>query len=243
MSPEVQHLKNAPIKEALIDIQIKPLVSVSEQTFKQIRQAILDDYPDSRDIQRAQITLTLSDSSAQSKQEHLGVAYISEDRKQIFQARNNGFTFSRLKPYTSWESIRAEAQRLWGLYRDFFKPEQITRLAVRYINRLELQSPLEFSEYLTAPPNKPKDTPDQLISFLTRNVIPISNDQAVTIFTQAMEQVTKENMVSIIIDIDVFKEKEIGVTENFWEILDGFRDIKNQFFFGSITDKAMDMYK
>ncbi len=243
MSPEVQHLENAPIKEALIDIRIKPLPSAPEQSFQNIKQAILDDYPNSRDIQQAQITLALSDSSAQSKQEYLGVAYISKDGKQIFQARINGFTFSRLKPYTSWESIRVEAQRLWGLYRDSFKPEQITRLAVRYINRLELQSPLNFSDYLTAPPNKPKNTPEELISFLTRNVVPISKYQAITILTQAMEQVTKENKVPIIIDIDVFVEKEFDVTENFWEILDGFREIKNQFFFGSITDKAMEMYK
>jgi hypothetical protein len=72
----------------------------------------------------------------------IGWRFVSPDKLHVFQARLNGFTFSRLPPYVDWESFRTEARRLWDLYRAVANPIAPTRIAVRYINRLDLPLPI-----------------------------------------------------------------------------------------------------
>ena len=77
----------------------------------------------------------------------------------------DGFTFSRLKPYETWENLRDEAYRLWQKYREITSPE-IIRVALRYINKLEFPLPIKnFSDYLTAAPIVPAELPQGVSSF------------------------------------------------------------------------------
>ena len=46
------------------------------------------------------------------------------------------FSYSKLRPYEHWEATRAGAKDLWHQYQDFFKPTNVNKLALRYINRL-----------------------------------------------------------------------------------------------------------
>ena len=63
-----------------------------------------------------------------------GYLFTSVDGRQVVQARLDGFTFSRLKPYDKWESLRDEARELWQHYVQIASPETVTRVALRYIN-------------------------------------------------------------------------------------------------------------
>ncbi len=66
--------------------------------------------------------------------------YVSEDEVKLVQFRLDGFTFNRSKPYTSWEQVFPEAFGLWKEYVSLAAPEFVNRIAVRYINRLDLPS-------------------------------------------------------------------------------------------------------
>src|SRR5436190_21056320 len=98
-----------------------------------------------------EVQLTPTASSAEA-----GLLFYSEDEKAVVQFRLDGFTFNKLQPYSSWEEIFPETWRLWALYQSAIGNVQITRLAVRYINRLALPSG-DFGRYLTALPQLPAE--------------------------------------------------------------------------------------
>lgn len=242
------HLPNAPIIEAIIDIQVKLPPDVDVLQLRKIHTLISKQYPEETERMRGSIKVKASRALEATTEDvtHYGYAYSSIEGKQILQVRLDGFTFSRLKPYVDWEQIKREAYRLWKLYYDIAKPELITRLAVRYINRLEI--PLtsnRFTDFIEAPLNMPKSLPQAFSSFLTRIVVPIPNTNVSVIITQALEPLKPESKnYTIILDIDVFEPFKEGVedrlsAEKIWEILDGFRLFKNQFFFGSITEEMV----
>ena len=160
------------------------------------------------------------------------------------QARLDGFTFSRLHPYVKWEELRDEAYRLWQLYKDMTSPESITRVAVRYINNLNIPMPIkDFDDYLTAPPTVPEGLPQGVSSFLTRTVIHEPSFGANAIITQALEQVDTD-VAPVILDIDVFKLESKGIVEkDAWKIMEKLRHFKNKVFFSSITDDLKERYK
>src|SRR5204863_7119814 len=59
----------------------------------------------------------------------IGLFFYSSDRKNVAQFREDGFTFSRLKPYSDWADVFARASALWRLYQDTVGEADVTRIA------------------------------------------------------------------------------------------------------------------
>jgi uncharacterized protein (TIGR04255 family) len=111
-----QVLKKAPITEALIDIRVKLQAEIDVKTTDSIHEQIKKEYPKKQEQRMSQIQFELKvgeDLVKPLSTKIIGYRYISTDNKQIFQARFDGFTFSRLQPYMTWEELRNEAYRLW----------------------------------------------------------------------------------------------------------------------------------
>lgn len=242
-----QVLKKAPITEALVDLRVKLQSEVNVKSIDSIHEPIKKEYPEKQEQRMSQIQLELKvgeDLVKPPSTKIIGYRYISSDKKQIFQARLDGFTFSRLQPYTNWEELRDEVHRLWLLYKEITLPDLITRVALRYINNLNIPLPMkDFSDYLTAPPVVPEGLPQGVSSFLTRVVIQEPSIGASAVITQALEPVVGE-VAPVILDIDVFKFRPEGIEEkDAWDTIERLRYFKNQIFFKSITNKLKEMYE
>ena len=64
----------------------------------------------------------------------------SDEEALMVQARLNGFTVNKFAPYVTWSQLKARALPLWHEYVRIGRPIKITRLAVRYTNRLSCRS-------------------------------------------------------------------------------------------------------
>jgi uncharacterized protein (TIGR04255 family) len=242
-----RHLRNAPIVEALVDLRVKLPPETDVTQLDSIHKAISDKYPKREERKSWESRFGVSHGKPlEPRHEYKGVdgyRYVSEDGKQVIQVRLDGFTFSRLKPYQTWEHLREEAFRHWQKYLDVAHPVLISRVALRYINRLEIKLPIkDFAEYLTAPPIVPESLPQGVASFLTRVVVP-NEPIGGAIIIQSLEAV-EDDIIPIILDIDVMKLQEFDVDGlDAWEAIDRLHTFKNEVFFSSITEKTMELYQ
>jgi uncharacterized protein (TIGR04255 family) len=242
-----RHLSNAPITEAIIDFRVKLPDGFDTKKFLDATTDLSDSYPKNEPIRvftgafvmekgGKPFTQPLREEGIQ------GYFFKSEDEKNIAQFRVDGFTFNRLHPYTEWESVLSEAKRLWGMYHSLASPEIVKRIAVRYINRLDIKLPTNFNEYLVAPPNVPPTLLQEIKQFLTRLVINV-DDKTINL-VQAMEPSTEATKITVILDIDVFKTSESGLDiSSIWSKFEELHDLKNKVFFESITEKVAEMYE
>ena len=240
-----RYLKNAPITEALIDISVKPSSSVQNaQQLDELCAKLKATYPDKKLQQQFKIEFFPGPPPQERKETRfVGYRLTSANGLQVIQASPDKITFSRLRPYQTWEQLREEAQRIWKIYTEIVKPELITRIATRFINSIEIPLPMrDFSDYLTAAPSIPEKLPQGISSFFTRVVLPDPTTGAVAIVTHALESVVTPKVVPIIIDIDVFIERIFENHEKAWATIDTLRDMKNLIFFESVTDKALEPY-
>ncbi|RJQ20826.1 MAG: TIGR04255 family protein [Nitrospiraceae bacterium] len=240
-------LSKAPITEAVIDIRVKIREDLRLEQIDSIYNAVSGQYPDKKERYKWEGKLEFKKGSpllSNAAEAIDGYMFYSANQKQILQTRLDGFTFSRLKPYETWESFRDEAHRLWQLYRDIVSPE-ITRVALRYINKMDFPLPVsDFGVYLTAAPIVPKGLPQGVSSFLTRTVIHEPEIDAAAIITQSLEQVVNPGILPIIVDIDAFRQKSEGISEeDAWETFERLRHFKNRIFFNSITEKAKEIFQ
>lgn len=238
------HLNNAPIREALFDIHVKMPEDMTIEKIEGFGQLIKDDYPQVSKRWSANVKIKPGSPPERAEQEQIGYVFISEDNKQVLQIRLDGFTFSRLRPYETWEKLRDEAKRLWKLFVDSLKPISIERVACRFINELSLEMPTKLDDYITSLPSRIKGVPDLLESFLTRVTMPNEELSAKAIITQALDRVDQEGKGILILDINVFKEGPFAVDrDDAWDTLESFHEYKNQIFFGSITEQTVEKYK
>ena len=124
------HLSHAPIIEAAIDIRVSGNELLEENTLKSQIEPKLVNYQfldSQREIQfhlQHVVDPKKSTSNPPVIQDlgWKGLRFRSEDGKQIVQFNKNGFVFSRLDPYQSWEALYSEASRLWKEYVVLVKP-------------------------------------------------------------------------------------------------------------------------
>lgn len=243
-----RHLNNAPIVEAIIDFRVKLPSGYNVAEFSSLKEKLGNSYPQVQESRAFESGVRVKDKQIEQilKDRGLrGYAFKSVDGKNVGQFREDGFTFNRLTPYTNWETVLAEAKRLWALYVEIAQPKLVTRLATRYINRMDIPLPIgDFNQYLTAPPSIPKNLPQGVSHFLTRVTIRDPELDMTAHVIQALEKSSKPDHVAIILDIDVFKQMEAGFGESdIWPTFENLRNLKNRIFFASITEETARLFE
>lgn len=242
------HLTRAPITEALIDIRVELPPNVNLETLSAFRGRVSEHYPTHRTRTAWQGRIEFNKDRKPKILEPAGGPdghlLTSRDGAQVVQARLDGFTFSRLKPYKDWEDLRNEARRLWNLYREIAQPAQITRIAVRYLNRLELPGPVaKYSHHMNTFPSIASALPSNLTGFLMQLEIPFTSPTATVLVTEALDR-GDDRPIALILDIDAFRKEEISTDDpDLWTRLEELREIKNRVFFRSLTPETVELYK
>ncbi len=249
---QIRHLPNAPITEAVIDFRVEAPSGASVETlegeldrrgtfgYRKVGQIIRGEFGFSINPQEQPPSRTLGGATT-----IIGVRLHSADEKYVALLTVEGFTLSRLQPYESWEALVAEATRVWQIYLDCLRPQQITRAATRFINnlRLPLAAGDPFERFLVVPPTVPEGLPQTVGEFLQRFLIYDAQSGATVIFTQALSGDSPKTPVPVILDIDVFRTARFpGDGSEAWGYLPQLRVLKNNFFFGCLTEEAIALY-
>jgi uncharacterized protein (TIGR04255 family) len=163
----------------------------------------------------------------------------------VAQFRLDGFSFSHLGHYSKWEDVSREAKKLWEIYRAGTKPVLVQRLATRYINSIAIPSKkFDYDDYFTAAPKIPQGLPQLLSHFFTRLVIPFPDHGATAIVVQTPAEKPDPVNTTVILDIDAFADVSLASNDaKIDEILAILRNVKNEIFFNSITDRTKELFR
>jgi len=239
------HDLHAPVREALIDIRVKLPADVSLEALQRVGAGEAR-YPKSARHGQVAWHLSLGTSvETSATATPLGHTFVSSDDQRSFQARLDGFAFSWRAPYESWPPFRDEARRLWDLYRALARPEVVTRIGLRYINRIDLPLPFaDFDEYLRTLPEISPDMSTGVRNYFMQLQVPQEDLNAIVILNEAVMPQTNPDYVSVLLDIDVFRSAAIPSAETaLWDLFAAFAERQNQVFAASITPKTQELIR
>jgi uncharacterized protein (TIGR04255 family) len=244
------HLANAPIVEAVVDWRAKLAPGLDLAKLKEAGEQLLSPkYEFLDELRGFEFGIQQKGSAAPQLSSHelglQGYRFRTKDKLEIATFKQDGFSFSRLKPYTRWEQVFSEAERLWKIYTSAAGAEELSRIALRYINRILLPLPIvDFARYLTAPPAIPPRAPQVITSFLFRGVLLEPHSGITTNFTQVVEGPPEGASLPFILDIDAYIMKAMNPDSP--EVISSFsllREMKNRVFFASLTEQTIEMFK
>lgn len=239
-------LARPPLREALIDFQISEELSLSFA--ENLKDGILPGFEPVHPIKQGmfsfQIGATKPAAASVTKDEIYGRRYQTNDGARVVQARRNGLTYSILRGYSDWADIKNSTQDVWREYIHRAGNVTVQRIAVRYINVLELPIGFaDFDDYLAAGPRVPSGVPQSITGFLCHVVIPFPDHGAIGVVTQALETPTQTH-IPVVLDIDVHKQVALnGNSLEIWSELDSLREVKNSLFFSFVTKKCLEAYR
>lgn len=239
------HLRNAPIVEAIIDFRVLREPGLSADTFANLSATIGQKYSQADRIQAFGARFGIDRGEMQQPvQERVDLGWRYRADKEVAQFRVDGFTFSKIEPYTTWEEVFDEASRLWMIYLDLAKPKQLSRIAVRYINRMKISGSRNISDFLAAPPSLPQPVSPLMLDFLTRIHISDLPRDSKAVVVQALEPQIDPNVMSLLLDIDAYHEETHAPKDsNIPDLFKRLRELKNEIFYASITEKTAEMYE
>jgi uncharacterized protein (TIGR04255 family) len=254
MSDQMVKLKNAPIVEAVVDIECDMPPSLDISTLETAaRDAYRPQYPKFRKIYQQRHVIQAAAKPNEPPQSSIephavrGFQFVKDDEKQLLQVRAEGFSFNRLAPYSTLDDYLPDIQNSWVLFTKLSSPVQVRAVRLRYINRIALplsDGKVDLDHYLKLGPISPCDGKLRLIGFVNQYVAkePESGDQ-VNIILAA--QPVENNMLPVIFDITT--SSQISLDPSNWPAIlseiQSLRHLKNEVFRNTITEPCLNLFQ
>lgn len=240
------HYAKAPITEAVLDIQVETVATPA--AFDAMRAAEGERYPRYEALQAATGQLMIGPDNvpiASASSMPIGHLARTADGLQVYQSRTIGFAFSRMEPYPHWAVFRDEARRLWEIYGRIAQPTRITRIALRYVNRLDIPLPLkDFGTYLRTAPRLSPDINSGISGYFMQLNVPLPEFEAECVINQTIIPPPRPEVVSVVLDIDVYKLAEMPFeNDKLWEMFEQLRNAKNKVFEACVTNETRRLFK
>lgn len=255
--PLTQHMQLArpPIQEAIIQFVFKD-VTISRDVLASIADGFVKD---GWNRQKTEQIDTVIDAGAlaaagnsspavvSSARSFLGYVVMSQQDEARVQLRPSSVSVSKTK-YTKWEDLVALAQRAFDSYSPLTSAGRVKQVSTRFINRIAPIPGIDsFDEILKRPPKTTDGLPGAYVAdFMRRHIVRgIEGGFAanLTVGTVVWEPKDIEPGKTLVVDIDAFLECDLPADFSaFTESLSRLRHIKNDLFFGSLTDFAVERY-
>jgi len=169
--------------------------------------------------------------------------FSSVDQKLKLEISNSTITYIDESPYKGWENFKESAIKSLLPVSDVLNNIEIFRTSIRFINRFSFDNfdnPQDYFKTLISS-NDDNQLPYPLRQYGFRLLMDVPDSNIYSIVNQNVENVRTNNFIYTF-DIDVLDIEHLNFSlstlERKMEIL---RDIKNEIFFGNVTQKTLDL--
>jgi uncharacterized protein (TIGR04255 family) len=236
--------KKAPITEAVIELRLARQFDASlvEGAARRMKdEYFFEDVDDGVNLK-----YEVGAPRAELETAWKGRKLSSIDRADCLFFRTNTLVCSRLAPYTGWESFYERAVRGWQAWRKIAGPTELTRLGVRYINRIDIPNasgaPISVEEYLNVSPRSP-EFGGPMSSYAIQIARPMNSDDCMLVLNSSTVTPPLVGFAALVLDIDVFRETNIPRRdEDLWALVNRIRTYKNNIFETCITDQSRALF-
>lgn len=237
-------LSNPPIQEAILDFRFSSKDGNLLSKIQKYAEGATSRYPDKKDSVELKVEIPNTENQDEVKRERriVGCLLKSENGSRLVQAASESFSCHVLPPYTKWDELLGMMRYEWAEFSKYLDNTRISRVGVRYINNIEFEfvPGKPIGDYIRMVPTLPNTIPQVLDNFFVQITVPFENNIKAGI-TLTLNEI-KDNQVSMIFDVDVFTIDNLLISDSLDSTLNTMRTIKNDIFFGTLSELALKNY-
>jgi len=237
------HYKRPPITEAVVEVSIEAPIGMP--FVERVRDKLVEHYPPP-----VQSIITANfefrpDGSHVVQNQVRGYKLTAGDGAGLVNVGQQSIGTSRLPPYEGWESFVAAARRNWDIWKRQVGWQKISRIGVRYINRIDIPTsgPINIEDYLTFSTRGPALDFPPMTSFAINTVRPLGKDDCLLILNAGLVPSPLVKTTSLLLDLDISRVTDLPQNDDgLWTFIDQIRQHKNVVFEGCITDQTRALF-
>lgn len=237
-----------PITEAVIGVTFSSQMDSTQ--LASVTNAFQKNYPHKQDVTTFDFSLEFNTKDAGSNKANLkptlGHRLSTDDQTQLIVLWPNSFTLSQLAPYQGWGNFIERFERDWGALKRILGFQQISRIGVRYINRIDIPATadvVEHEQFLNIYPKMPGIL-DPLDAYAIQASVTLKDINCQLTINTASVPSPILGHVSFVIDTDIFSEQSPPQSDtDLIELLNNIRAKKNQVFEACISQPARSLFQ
>jgi uncharacterized protein (TIGR04255 family) len=236
----------APVTEGVIHLAVEGKAPSAD--LQKLVKRLTKDYPQQETLAGINVAIDTTGGATTVQQQTQGYRLKKADQTDIVVIFPDGVATARVAPYLGWEHLRERAQEAWAEWRRNITYSAMRRIGIRYINRIDVpikqNEVLDLETYMNLLPRVPDFSKQPLSGFFVQITRPTDVPHwMVSATSNIVSPAPLIDHLSITLDIDVFRTKEIpGREPDLWDCVDAARSLKNQIFESCITDEARRLF-
>lgn len=168
----------SPIIEAICQFQFEPSTPWDLTIPGLVYERVRNSFPKRNQV--AQINIGIA-ANAQVIGQQIGasplIQFLKEDGNALLQLGPQLLTVNQLKPYSTWQEFLPLINEGLEAYKEAAHPENIQRVALQYLNRLEFEHSVNLEDYLNFYPYLGRDLPQDYGAFVIGVQIPFEDSR------------------------------------------------------------------
>jgi uncharacterized protein (TIGR04255 family) len=238
--------KSPPITEAVIGITFSS--PISDDVIGSLIKKFNANYPDHQNVSTLDVALDVKDQKKPKADisQKIGHRLSTADMTQLLILWPTSFTFSQLAPYPGWEHFIERFVRDWRMLKRVVGYQQISRVGVRYINRVDIPATepiIEHEKFLNVYPKLP-DLLNPLDAYGLQAVIQLPSINCVLKLNSARVPSPILDYASFVLDLDI--SNSVNPPQNdddILELLNKIRLQKNSIFEACISNPSRELFQ
>jgi len=248
-----ENLAEAPIIEAVFDIKVElpPDLDLAKLV-AEARKAFAEDYPKASKFFHHSLQVSPGEDAAgeiEREKTVRGVRLRHHAENQLIHIHQEGFSFNRLAPYTSFDDYLPEVRRCWYRFVELARPVVVRRITLRNINRVRLpreeDGTVPLKSYVLAAPRKPEIHGVGMTGFMSQlRLTEPKNDLEAMVTLASEPNHSDHTSASMILDIEAFSTQSFDADDkNIWTAFHLLRNLKNRIFHASLSEECLQPYR
>jgi uncharacterized protein (TIGR04255 family) len=235
----VRNYKNAPITEAVIEIRTKSAIGAGDLERLVARFSRRFSSPAQKLFE---FKVEIGEVRPKAEQKLSGYRLSTADGTLASNVSLASIATSKLAPYEGWEDLIKEARSNWEMWLKIADWRPISRIGVRYINRIDIpvSGPrIQLEDYITFQPRVPPSLDTGIIHFAMNTVVPLGQDNLMLVLNAGSTPSPIIGYQSLILDLDLSRELDLPSNDtDLWVFINTMRARKNEVFEACITDRT-----
>ncbi len=233
-----------PVVEAVVEFQVREPLDAA--VLEKLKDKLTDQYP-LPPQRNMEFGFQIGPDSARMHQQFQGYRLTSIDVSDVLLIGPNSIVNSRLAPYLGWESLIERVQQNWTVFKRVAGQREITRVGVRFINRIDIpnpgEQPINLDDYLNVSPRLPMHSSSPLTGFAVNFSTLLGTEKIRLVVNVGSDNNVLVRVNSFLLDIDLSKDQELPQREeDLWPFVEKFRNLKNSVFESCITNRTREVF-
>jgi len=245
--------KNPPLVEILTEFFFVPAEGIEWDSFivPAFHRRIAAGFPTRKRLPAVGIEVRMSSGGDSPEFKPLGLPtprhrFISEDEKTLVQLGENLLVVNQLPPYYGWEKYRPRVVECFNLYVKLWKPTRVGRVAVHYINKIDLpEVEAGLEEYFNLLPTLPDFPLQPVVTNLSMSYeVPGSNFGDIMVVSMKQHSSANPDGMTFLFQWDYIASDGLPCdSEAQTEWLDQAHEYLYKVFMSTLTDKCRKLFE